>query len=220
MTAIRAAATVVLLRDCNGAQEVLLLRRNPKLNFAAGAWVFPGGAVDESERVGRSEEDAARLAAVRECAEEADLRIDGAMLQLYAHWLTPKVSPKRFSTWFYVQHLPGEVDVQVDGGEITESLWAEPADLLARHRRGELPLMPPTYVTLTELAQQRSAGQSVAAFAERPLPKFLPRMVMQRERVCFLYQEDAGYAAENADVVGARHRCYMDDAGCHYERSF
>jgi 8-oxo-dGTP pyrophosphatase MutT (NUDIX family) len=41
---LRLAATAVLLRDTDQGLETLLLRRNAKLAFAAGAWVFPGGA--------------------------------------------------------------------------------------------------------------------------------------------------------------------------------
>ena len=43
----RLSATVVLVRDTEQGIETLLLRRNPKLKFAAGSWVFPGGAVDQ-----------------------------------------------------------------------------------------------------------------------------------------------------------------------------
>ena len=46
---LRLAATAVLLRDTEQGLEVLLLRRNAKLAFAAGAWVFPGGAIDQPE---------------------------------------------------------------------------------------------------------------------------------------------------------------------------
>jgi len=48
----RPAATVVLLRDAEGGLEVLLLRRHKRSGFAAGAWVFPGGVVDEGDRDG------------------------------------------------------------------------------------------------------------------------------------------------------------------------
>lgn len=46
----RPAATVVLLRDAPGGLEVLLLRRHRRSGFAAGAWVFPGGVVDQRDR--------------------------------------------------------------------------------------------------------------------------------------------------------------------------
>lgn len=51
--ALRDAATVVLLRDRGGNEpgpEVLLLRRRSGSGFAAGAWVFPGGTVDDGDR--------------------------------------------------------------------------------------------------------------------------------------------------------------------------
>jgi len=46
----RPAATVVLVRDTDGGAEVLLLRRHDRSGFAADAWVFPGGTVDEEDR--------------------------------------------------------------------------------------------------------------------------------------------------------------------------
>lgn len=42
----RDAATVVLLRDSAAGPEVYLMRRAPSMLFAAGMYVFPGGAVD------------------------------------------------------------------------------------------------------------------------------------------------------------------------------
>lgn len=44
------ASTVVLVRSGARGPEVLLLRRPSRSSFAAGAWVFPGGRVDESDR--------------------------------------------------------------------------------------------------------------------------------------------------------------------------
>ncbi len=42
----RPAAGVILGRDAPGGPEVLLVRRRSDLDFAAGAYVFPGGVVD------------------------------------------------------------------------------------------------------------------------------------------------------------------------------
>ena len=42
----RDAATVMLLRDAAGGLEVYMLRRQPSMTFAPGAYVFPGGSVD------------------------------------------------------------------------------------------------------------------------------------------------------------------------------
>jgi 8-oxo-dGTP pyrophosphatase MutT (NUDIX family) len=43
------AATVVLLRDSNHGVEVLLLKRHRSSGFVPGAYVFPGGRIDEHD---------------------------------------------------------------------------------------------------------------------------------------------------------------------------
>lgn len=43
------AATVILLRDAESGPEVLLMRRHQRSGFVPGAWVFPGGRVDEAD---------------------------------------------------------------------------------------------------------------------------------------------------------------------------
>jgi 8-oxo-dGTP pyrophosphatase MutT (NUDIX family) len=87
---IRSAATVMLVRD-RPRLEVFVLRRTPRAVFGPGATVFPGGAVDASDAaalgrvVGIDDPTASaelglsegglvrRVAAVRECLEEAGI---------------------------------------------------------------------------------------------------------------------------------------------------
>lgn len=68
------AATLILLRDRpGGAPELLMVERAAGMAFAAGALVFPGGRIDEGDRVLAAElggGDAAAVAAVRETIEE------------------------------------------------------------------------------------------------------------------------------------------------------
>ncbi len=215
--AIRPAATVVIIRDADNGLEVLLVARNSKRGFARGAWVFPGGAVDAHEREGREEQDAAQIAAVRECQEEASLLLDPGQLLPISHWLTPEESPKRFATWFFLHHTRLDQEVVVDGGEIVDYRWARPGELIEEHRQGRLKLMPPTFVTLLELSRHQSADESIVAYRRRGLQYYLPRLAMEGERMCFMYQEDAGYENLDPQAPGARHRGYMDDKGCNYE---
>ena len=89
--ALRDAATVMLVRDGDDGLEVFMLRRNLNSDFVGGAYVFPGGAVDDADRhadleavcQGRSDDQASNMlgvdrgglafwvAAIRECFEEA-----------------------------------------------------------------------------------------------------------------------------------------------------
>jgi 8-oxo-dGTP pyrophosphatase MutT (NUDIX family) len=80
----RAAATVVIVRDrADNAPEFLMMERASTMAFAAGALVFPGGAVDPGDRelaaaIGGDlhlDEASARVAAIRETLEECGLGI-------------------------------------------------------------------------------------------------------------------------------------------------
>src|SRR5207253_7820460 len=50
----RAAATLLLLRDSFEGIEVLMTRRSHTASFAPGAYVFPGGRIDEGDIAARS----------------------------------------------------------------------------------------------------------------------------------------------------------------------
>jgi 8-oxo-dGTP pyrophosphatase MutT (NUDIX family) len=103
---LRDAATVVLVRDAAPGFEVFMLLRTVRSDFNAGAYVFPGGAVDRgdagaAQRLCSGLDDAqasARLgltggglafylAAIRECFEEAGvlLAADAAGRPLSLH---------------------------------------------------------------------------------------------------------------------------------------
>ncbi|WP_244857546.1 NUDIX domain-containing protein [Agromyces archimandritae] len=171
-----AAATVVLLRDGDAGPEVLLARRPDHGSFA-GAWVFPGGAVDEADRAAARAStgsgvgaagtedpamDAARAAAVRELVEETALAADPVALVPFARWFPPKGAPKPLVTWFFATPDPGG-ELALAAAELVESVWIRPADALARHAAGELILFPPTWVTLDAFA----ADASLAAALDR-----------------------------------------------------
>ena len=120
------AATVVLVRDGADGVEVLLARRNSKIYFAGGAWVFPGGRIDDEDHgenfSGEPFDEAhdefldvARRACVREAAEEADALISADQLVFMSHWTPPLEAPKRFSTYFFMGPAPTET-LTADGG--------------------------------------------------------------------------------------------------------
>ena len=80
----RAAATLVIFRDRPGRPaDLLMMERSRAMDFAGGALVFPGGAVDADDEgpaslYGRDmdpSEAAARVAAVRETLEECGLAL-------------------------------------------------------------------------------------------------------------------------------------------------
>ncbi len=70
----------------------------------------------------------------------------------YAHWITPQIVPKRFSTRFFLARLPDGQTATTDSDELTDFLWVTPGDALQMQLNKEITLMPPTLKTLEELA--------------------------------------------------------------------
>ena len=219
------AATVVLVRDGEQGLETLMLKRDSRLAFAGGAWVFPGGRIDADDFPGgeRSDEpdallEAARTAAVREALEEAGLAVDRDALVWFAHWTPAHASPRRFATWFFLAPAP-EGRVVIDDGEIREHEWVRPADAVARRDAGEVELVPPTYVTLHDLAAFDSVADAVAGFTTHEPPFFVTRIARVEGGLVSLWQGDAGYGTLDPDVPGPRNRLLMLEGGWRLERS-
>jgi 8-oxo-dGTP pyrophosphatase MutT (NUDIX family) len=68
----RPASTVVLLRPSATRFDVFLVRRHDKVAFMGGAYVFPGGRVDDADKA-LDESNAFHVAAIRELFEEAGI---------------------------------------------------------------------------------------------------------------------------------------------------
>ena len=163
-------------------------------------------------------ESAARRAAVREAGEEAGIHIDPRDLIYFSHWITPEESPKRYDTWFFIASV-NSMAVRVDGSEIHEYRWLSPSDALESQRAGRIQLMPPTFVTLTELSRFDKAAAVLDYYRGSPPARYLPRIVMLPGGVCSLYQGDAGYETKDPAKPGPRHRFWMMESGWRYEKS-
>ena len=174
-TVPRVAATVILLRGGDDALEVLLVQRTPRARFMGGAWVFPGGAVDRTEGSG---EQALRAAALREVEEEAGIRLASAQeLIPFSRWITPPEVKIRFDTWFYLAIAPPDAVPRVDGGEVIDARWYEPAAALAAGTRGELLLVFPTAKHLEQLSAFRSSDALLAYARGRDIRPVQPHVV-------------------------------------------
>ncbi len=215
------AATVILLRDGPDGLETLMLRRNSKLEFAGGMWVFPGGRVDPEDYPDDAPDDveaAVRVAAVREAEEEAGLRPDVDGLVPFAHWTPPQVAIKRYATWFFVAEAPAG-RITIDDGEIHESMWVQPADALARRDAGEVELAPPTWVSLDRLRPSATVDQALEEARATEPEAFVTAIAKDADgNLAALWHGDAGYEAGDATLAGPRHRLVMAATGWTYHR--
>lgn len=191
VTAPRPAATVMLLRGGTGALEVLLVRRTPKARFMAGAWVFPGGAVDPGDGPGQT---GLRAAAVRELREEAgiDLGSDPELVA-FSNWITPARVRIRFDTWFYLAAMPAGQQPVVDGREIVDARWQAPADAVGAAERGELAVVFPTRKHLERIAAYGSAAELLSDARRLTVEPVEPRVIGSGEQARIVLPGEPGY---------------------------
>jgi 8-oxo-dGTP pyrophosphatase MutT (NUDIX family) len=187
VTEARQAASLILLRDSEERPEVLLVKRNPEQRFMGGAWVFPGGAVQE--------EDAGHAgAAVRELVEEAGIALPAdAELVPFSRWITPEEVKVRFDTWFFVARAPQGARATPDGAECVDARWLRPADALAAGRRDELMLVFPTIKHLEQLAEFDSVADALETARGRIVEPVLPRLVVRDGAGEVLLPGEPGY---------------------------
>jgi 8-oxo-dGTP pyrophosphatase MutT (NUDIX family) len=205
---IKPAGTVALIRQGATEIEALMLRRNKALAFAAGAWVFPGGSVDADDIALCNDDlaEAAKVAACREAMEECGLVVDPKHLYQISHWTTPKGESRRFSTWLFVAALRDHSEVQIDNGEIHDACWLSVSDVFVRHHAGELPMLPPTYMTLKAISEFSAVDDVVAALEGSTPVVVEPHGVPIQGGFAAMYPGDAGYESLDANAPGARHR--------------
>jgi 8-oxo-dGTP pyrophosphatase MutT (NUDIX family) len=107
------------------------------------------------------------------------LRAD--LLRPWSRWITPVIEPRRFDTRFFAAALPAGQRTRDVGGEASAVAWITPADALAAGRRRELALMPPTMVSLSELA---ACGDLDAALTEpRQVAPIIPDVQLREGAV-------------------------------------
>jgi 8-oxo-dGTP pyrophosphatase MutT (NUDIX family) len=192
-TTPRQAASVILVRGGDKRLELLLAKRNPQSRFMGGAWVFPGGAVDDTEGGG---DVAHRAAAVRELREEAGVGgVEPAALVKFSRWITPPEVVIRFDTHFFIATLPDGEQARVDGEEVVDMGWFTPQGALDAHASGEILLVFPTIKHLEQLAGFASASALIEYASSREVVPVQPRVVITGETARVLLPGEPGYDA-------------------------
>lgn len=138
--------------------------------------------------------------------DEEQLHLDVGQLVYWSHWITPSIEPKRFDTRFFVAALPPGQDVSADLSELTEHAWINPATAGESIERGEIRVVPPTLLTLEDLAESHARHGSLAAMLDaergRLTPPVMPRIEVRPDGVDVVMPWDPGYAGIAGEGCG------------------
>jgi 8-oxo-dGTP pyrophosphatase MutT (NUDIX family) len=131
--------------------------------------------------------------------EREELYLDADRLVYWSHWITPSIEPKRFDTRFFAIALPGGQEVSADLSELTHHAWIRPALAPEAIERGEIRVVPPTLLTLEDLAESHARHGGLEAMLEaergRAAPPVMPRIDVAAGAIRVVMPWDPGYAA-------------------------
>ena len=118
------------------------------------------------------------------------------LLTPWARWITPEISPRRFDTWFFATTLPSGQTAALaarpgpggqphlagpglapDSAESDSGTWWPPSAALDAARAGQITLLPPTAVTLAELAAHPDVAAILAA--RRTITPLMPEVIVE-----------------------------------------
>lgn len=193
-----------------------MLRRNRQLKSFGGAWVFPGGRVDEAD-LGPDELGRAKAAAIRETMEETGLNISGADMVTLSCWIPPVQEKRRFSTWFFIVRAP-DAPVQIDQGEIHDYQWVCPHEFLAAVPSPDIMIMPPTFISLKKLTEHSSVDSVLCNVHSEQTDIFETRFMKISKGFVTLWRPDVAYDTLDLEAAGQRHRLYCYSDNWEYQR--
>lgn len=114
---------------------------------------------------------------IAEIAAREDIVLATDALTHFAHWITPEIMPKRFTTHFFLVELPLGQSPSHHIAETTGGAWIKPAAALAGYAAGEFPLVFATVHQLRELAAFATPEAAITAWRGRVPPTIMPYVV-------------------------------------------
>ena len=121
--------------------------------------------------------------------------------QTMAHWITPELMRQRFDTRFFTAVMPDNQVCRPDTRETVKGIWISPEDGLVGNLTGEVPLSPPTLVTLHELLEYSDFNDLQAAGEHRQWgPARLPRLIPLERGVVIVEPWDPMYSEAKIDI--------------------
>jgi 8-oxo-dGTP pyrophosphatase MutT (NUDIX family) len=106
---------------------------------------------------------------------EAGLVLRADLLRPWAVWVTPLEEVRRYDAKFFLAAMPEGQLADDSTTEAEHAHWQRPGEALEDWRRGTCGLLPPTWITLAELAEHPSVASAMAA--ERTYEKIMPKVI-------------------------------------------
>ena len=135
-------------------------------------------------------------AVLEEMCSNEKLTLATERLAYLAHWITPKIEKRRYTTRFFVAIAPQGQEGLHDGSESVNSLWIKPEDALQKQKEGKLLLIMPTIKNLENIcgySNVESLLKDKSSIDPSTIPSIEPKFFMEDGKMVGLLPGDEGY---------------------------
>jgi 8-oxo-dGTP pyrophosphatase MutT (NUDIX family) len=181
-------------------------------------------------KLNQSEQDLSRIIQLRNSPDLPEkwllnlVRAQGLTLALSAlfrwgHWITPVRMKRRYDTRFFLAFLPPGQRCNPDRREVTHGIWISPLAALAGNINGQIPLSPPTMVTLQEISKYPTLKGLKQQARTRTWPSpSMPRLILLEKGSVLIEPWDPQYNQAHIEIAAANLKDAVLPAGEPFSR--
>ncbi|TDQ04781.1 NUDIX hydrolase [Labedaea rhizosphaerae] len=138
----------------------------------------PSTVVASSSRYAAARQDLVdRRVSLAQFLAEAGLVLRADLLRPWAVWVTPLEEIRRYDAKFFFAAMPDGQLADDSTSEAEHAHWQRPIEAIEDWKRGECGLLPPTWMTLAELAEHPTVASAMAA--PRSYEKIMPKVIRE-----------------------------------------
>ena len=181
---------IACIRECFEEAGILIAYREDGSPFDPSDSEERDRFVDYRNRLNAGE------AVLENMCKEENLTLATDKLAYLAHWITPKIEKRRYTTRFFVAISPAGQEGFHDGSESVNSLWIKPEDALQQQKEGKLLLIMPTIKNLESICGYSNVEELLkdkSSIDPSTIPTIEPKFFMENGKMVGLLPGDKGY---------------------------
>lgn len=181
---------VACIRECFEEAGILIAYREDGSPFDPSDTEERQRFVDYRNRLNAGE------AVIEQMCQTEKLTLATERLAYLAHWITPKIEKRRYTTRFFIAISPSGQEGLHDGSESVNSLWIKPEEALEQQKEGKLLLIMPTIKNLESICGYANVEELLkdkSSIDPSTIPTIEPKFFMEDGKMVGLLPGDQGY---------------------------
>ncbi len=132
---------------------------------------------------------------------QGEIELATDQLILFAHWITPKIRPRRYDTYFYLAPAPVHQEALHDGHEAVASVWVSPGQAAQDGADKRVKMIFATRFNLVKLARNTTQATAFEAARNDTIVTVCPEYRETPQGLMWCIPIEAGYGVSETLVA-------------------